>query len=298
MGPIQDSRWEQISAYTWSDLTPHQWQCFHLALFEMDAEIKAQGVLVEQCGATFEVDSELVVSGVKIVQSSVMFEAEGELIVTNTMSTNDYFTRMIRYLPKYERKSSVFKEIMKADDREFRNLEQLKNVVELNSFVDSAIESLALHEKDLRIRAGTTLKQRRAQIIARYMISFQQTTEELIRNVCRIYTDSAISLDVTDINGLWEITFVDLKGIPELHDELVLVMDILLPAHLGVGYKFIYNTWGDVRSMTWGDARELTWDEIRVYLVDGMRWSDVADVSWWDGRGSIWNEKKRIGVME
>lgn len=297
MHPIKDSRWEQISSYTWSDLTPHQWQCFHLALFEAKAEVEVSNVLVECSGATMDAGAEMDVTGVKVIQSSVIFEAQAEMIVMNTISTRDYYTDMISYLPKYERKSSTFIEIMKANDREFRNLEQLLNVVELNLFVDTANESLKWHERDLGITSNAILEQRRANIIARYMISFEQTTEELIRNVCRLYTGAEIEIAVTDVVGFWEITFVDVKGVPENYSELCEVMEIIMPAHLGMGYRFVYNTWGDVRSMTWGDARELTWDEIRVELVDGLRWSDV-DVSWWNARKYVWNEKKRVrGVI-
>ena len=186
------------------------------------------------------------------------------MIVNIVVSKRDYLSNMLDYLPWYERESQVFNSILKAYDKEFRQLEQNLEVVERNMFIDTSIEGLNLHERDLGVNNVSKLgyDQRREQISSRYRSSFNQTTEDTIKNVASAYGNGEVEISLTDIEGVYEIKFIG-KGIPNNLDGLSKALDIIIPAHLGYEYRVAFNTWGVVRDNTWGGANTMTWNDLR-----------------------------------
>lgn len=267
MNAIQESQWGQVSVYTWSDLTPHQWECFRLALMNVDTEQLASGVAVEYSNATNIVITEVHPHGVKVVQSPIIVEAKSEMVVNIVVSERDYKTEMIKSLPLYERKSGVFNEIINANDREFRNVEQQLEVVERNMFVDTAVESLTIYERDLGIEPLNLLsyKQRREQITSRNRAVFDQTTEETIKSVASAYSNGDAEVNPTDVVGVYEIKFIGAKGIPDNIEGLQKAIDIIVPAHLEFTYTYTYNPWEFIKDMTWGGVNGMTWNELRTW---------------------------------
>lgn len=265
MTAIQQNQWEQINVFTWSELSPNVWEDFRLALYESMGEMASQGVSIEQSKSTFNMVINTSSKGIKIVQASIVDTQKSEMITSIIVSKRDYKSEMLKYLPLYERKSSVFNEIINAQDREFRNVEQQLEVVERNLFIDSAIESLPIYERDLGITSINTLSydQRREQIASRNRAAFDQTTEETIKSVASAFSNGDVEVNATETAGLFEIKFVGTKGIPDNIDGLKEALDIIIPAHLGITYTFTFNAWGLVQHMTWNDATSYTWDEFR-----------------------------------
>lgn len=267
MYPIQEQQWGQVSIHTWQDLSIHQWMCFRTTLAEVITEQQSQGVKVDYSKAINEVLTEMQPQGVRVEFSPTIISATTEMIVNIVVSERDYKSTMIEYLPWYERKSVIFDAILNAYDKEFRKLEQDFQVVERNVFLDTAIESLNLHERDLGIQNVSKLRydQRREQISSRYRSSFDQTTEETIKSVAMAFSNGEVEINKTDIPGLYEIKFVGIKGIPNNLEGLKKALDIIIPAHLALTYTFTYNVWDFVSKLTWGDCLDKTWDELRVY---------------------------------
>ena len=264
MYPIQEQQWGQVNIHTWGDLSPHQWMCFRATLAEVISEQQAQGVKVDYSKTVNEVITELEVQGVRVEFSPTVMRTITEMIVNIVVSKRDYLSNMLDYLPWYERKSQVFNSILKAYDKEFRQLEQSLEVVERNMFIDTSIEGLNLHERDLGVNNVSKLgyDQRREQISSRYRSSFNQTTEDTIKNVASAYGNGEVEISLTDIEGVYEIKFIG-KGIPNNLDGLSKALDIIIPAHLGYEYRFTFNTWGFVRDKTWGGANTMTWNDLR-----------------------------------
>jgi len=267
MHAIYESEWGQAAVFTWGELTPHQWECFRLALLQSETELKTQGVTVAFSGATHEVITELQTHEVKVVLSPIIVQTTTEMITNMVVSTRDYITDMVRYLPVYERKSPVFIVVLTAYDREFRNTEQQLEIVNRNIFLDTAIETLYIYERDLGIRTINSLRydQRREQISSRYRASFDQTTEETIKSVAAAYSNGDVEINKTDVPGVYEIKFVSMKGIPNNMAGLMQALDIVLPAHLAFEYTYTYNPWDFLKDQTWGGVRRFTWDELRVW---------------------------------
>lgn len=228
--------------------------------------LEVQGVVLEYSRAFNEVITELKGQGVRVEFSPTIVSTTTEMIANIVVSKRDYKSAMMEYLPWYERKSTVFDEILNAYDKEFRRVEQDMEVVERNLFLDTAIEMLHIHERDLGIQTRKDLQydQRREQIFSRYRASFDQTTEETIKNVASAYGNGEVEINPTDVEGVYEIKFVG-KGIPNNLDGLSKALDIIIPAHLGYKYRFTFNTWGIVRDKTWGEVNTMTLDELRTW---------------------------------
>ncbi|HBJ00045.1 MAG TPA: hypothetical protein DDY89_02545 [Lysinibacillus sp.] len=270
MHAIPQSEWGQVSVFTWGELSAHQWECFRLALMITETELQTQGVSIASTGATNEVITEQLSQRVKVVQSPIIMQTRAEMITSIVVSTKDYLSDMMKYLPLYERKSNTFRTVLTADDRELRNAEQQLEIVNRNIFIDTAIEALPIYERDLGIKPNSTLRydQRREQIISRYRASFDQTTEETIKDVAAAYSNGEVEINKTNTPGVYEIKFIGTKGIPNNLEGLMQVIEIIVPAHLEFGYAYTFNVWDFVKNRTWGSVSNLTWDDIRVW--DGV----------------------------
>lgn len=171
--------------------------------------------------------------------------------------------RMIKHLPKYERTNKLIVEILRAIAIELDQLtiDTEQNYSEL--FIDTAIRALSIHERDLGIQNSVlTDKQRRDLIIAHYRATLEQTTDETIKNIAAAFSNGEVEINPTDTDGIFEIKFVGSIGIPDNMPGLMATLDIILPAHLGVIYTYVYNTWNDISHLTWDEAAVYTWDEL------------------------------------
>ena len=172
-------------------------------------------------------------------------------------------TRMIKHLPKYERTNTLIVEILRAIAIE---LDQLTTDTEQNYselFIDTAIRALSIHERDLGIQNTVlTDKQRRELIMAHYRATLEQTTDETIKNVAAAFSNGEVEINPTDVDGMFEIKFTGLVGIPDNMQGLMNTLDVILPAHLGVIYTYVFNIWNDISHKTWSELEAYTWDEL------------------------------------
>lgn len=267
MHAIPNPTWGGVSGYTWADLSVHQWECFRLALFEVESESSTTGVVIQSSGDLNIVITKQQAQGVLIVQSPVIMQSQTEMITNIVVSERDYLTDLIKHLPKYERTSNVMREVLKASDRELRNTEQKLEIVERNIFISKAIEMLPIYERDIGIENTAMLnyQQRREQIIARNIASFGQTVESTIKAVAAAFSNGEVDVNPTDIPGVYEIKFVGTKGIPNNLDGLKKSIGIIAPAHLQFDYTFTFNTWGMVANKTWDEVSGMTWNELKTW---------------------------------
>lgn len=195
-----------------------------------------------------------------MVQSPIIMQTKTEMITSVVVSTIDYLTDMMKYLPLYERKSNVFKTVLTSYDRELRNTEQELEIVNRNIFVDTAIEVLPIYERDLGIKTIGTLRydQRREQIASRNRASFDQTTKQTIKSVAAAYSNGDVDVNPTSTPGVYEIKFVGTKGIPDNLTGLMQAIEIIVPAHLQFDYAYTFNVWEFVENGTWGSVSNIT----------------------------------------
>ena len=107
-----------------------------------------------------------------------------------------------------------------------------------------------------------TTNQRRRALAALLRISGDSFTPEAINDTLAGCGLNAVA-EETGKPGYVEVYFPEVAGIPEGFDRMKEIIEEILPSHLGIEYKFWYNTWAMVRERhpTWGDAAaaDLSW---------------------------------------
>ena len=79
------------------------------------------------------------------------------------------------------------------------------------------------------------------------------------------FSNGEVEVNPTATPGLYEIKFVGTKGVPDNIDGLKEALSIIIPAHLGISYKFTYNAWNFVSGKTWGEVATQTWEDLRTW---------------------------------
>ena len=76
------------------------------------------------------------------------------------------------------------------------------------------------------------------------------------------FSNGEVEINPTDVDGMFEIKFTGLVGIPDNMQGLMNTLDVILPAHLGVIYTYVFNIWNDISHKTWSELEAYTWDEL------------------------------------
>lgn len=261
---IQEQTWDEVIKLTWSELSPHQWMDFRSTLSDTITEQQVTGMVLSTGSSTATTETILISTGVVVEHNKVLMTTRTQLITNIVVSERNYIQSMVKCMPMYERPSTIMGEIITSYDREFRALEQSLVVVNRNLFIDSAVESLPLHERDLGIETlnQLTYDQRREQIMAQYMAAFDQTTEVTIKQVASAYGNGEVDIYPTSTPGVYVIEFVGI-GIPNNLDGLKKTLSVILPAHIQIEYEFRFNTWSNINHLTWATVKDMTWEEVR-----------------------------------
>ena len=175
------------------------------------------------------------------------------------------YDNLIKSLPDYERKSKLINEILYATAVELQKLDGQSEQNYNEIFVDTAIKAIQIHAKDLGIVVGSnfTLKQQRELITAHYRASFEQTTEETIKNVASAFSNGEVEINATDSPGVFEIKFVGTVGIPDNMQGLQETIAMIVPAHLMFIYTFILNIHANLFPFTHDYLSAYTHQQIR-----------------------------------
>ena len=68
-----------------------------------------------------------------------------------------------------------------------------------------------------------------------------------------------------------QVWFPDVPGVPEGFDRLKVIIEEILPCHLGIEYLFWYLTWAQLEEKfsCWNDIeeKELEWEELQSYVT-------------------------------
>lgn len=173
---------------------------------------------------------------------------------------------MIKSLPLYERKSTVFQEIIKVEGQQFTVLHAHVNDIQSQLNVDTATWGLAFYEKELNITTdlNKSLEERRS-VVKSKMRGHGKVDAALIKLVVDAYTNGDV--EVT-FDGKINVRFVSVRGVPTNLNDVYKSVEDIKPAHLDVTYIFLYTTWDRFGSfnLTWDefDALNKTWDEVEV----------------------------------
>lgn len=112
-----------------------------------------------------------------------------------------------------------------------------------------------------------TAQQRRQALAALLRIGGDSFTPEAINDTLAGCGLNAKAVE-TDTPNYVEVYFPDVAGIPEGFEQMKAIIEEILPSHLGIEYKFWFNSWAMVgaRHHTFGKAADtgLTWYGLAV----------------------------------
>lgn len=139
-------------------------------------------------------------------------------------------SRLLEYLPQYERQSIVFQEILNAEQIEFDKLGLSVKDLEKQFFIDTATWGLAIYEKELKLpmRPNKNLEERRSIIKAK-MRGMGKVDAEMIKAIVEAYTKS-----ITNVffNRRIKITFTNEGTIFLNMKDMFNAIEEVKPAHL------------------------------------------------------------------
>lgn len=182
---------------------------------------------------------------------------------------------MITMLPPFLRLSKIIQEIIKTEDKELNNIRIDIKDLENQMFVKTATWGLKLYEKELGIRVDENkpIEERRSIVLAKMRAS-NNINEKAIQSVAENFKNGQVSLKFQD--GSIIIYFNDVKGKPKNTEDIKRAIEEIIPAHLGIKFEYIYNSWGDFLNFNWQDISKNTWGELST-LLGTSKYIQVSD---------------------
>lgn len=177
---------------------------------------------------------------------------------------------LMQQLPSYYRRSQVTKNFTDSGDFEMAAfITAVENLLK-EFFVDQAESSLSRWEVEYGIPVNASKPAEYRRSVVKSKIRGQGTiTVFLIKTTCESYSNGEVDVSEDNSNYSFKVTFVGTVGIPPNLDDLKARIEDIKPAHLVVGYEFIYMIFDDfdAYNKTWDqwDTLDLTWDEFTEY---------------------------------
>lgn len=168
---------------------------------------------------------------------------------------------MIKTLQPFMQKSQIYKEIFKSQSEQLHAREdEIKDILN-QVFLDTATWGLEIYERALLIPVDRNkpLSERRERIKAK-LRGQGKVGVDLIKSTIGSWVGGTV--DVLFEDSTIKITFVDLIGIPQNINDVMIAMEEIKPAHLAVMYTYKYNTWASVANKTWGELEQYTWGQV------------------------------------
>ena len=140
-------------------------------------------------------------------------------------------SRLLNYLPWYERESEVFKEMLRVEEIEFDKLDL--NIEDLNKqfFVDTTTWGLDIYEKELKlpIRPNKSLEERRSIVKAKWR-GTGKVDVEMIKAIISLFTDTPVEVK---FDGQINIVFEGFGNTQISNKNMLNAIEEVKPAHLG-----------------------------------------------------------------
>lgn len=154
--------------------------------------------------------------------------------------------KLIKYLPHYEQKSSVFHEILGAGELQIKAQENIINDIKKQLSIDTATWALDIFEKELGIVTpeGKKVQDRRAVIKSKWR-GVGKADTMLIKLTADAYSNGNVEVDFRD---KVHIKMTSYHGVPQNFKDLKRIMRQIVPAHLDIIYDYRYLLNKDVQN--------------------------------------------------
>ena len=184
------------------------------------------------------------------------------------MSGAEDLKQLLRPLGVYRLENSFFgaelDSVGSALDELERNLEQIQREMLPDTAREEGLERLATLFR--RRPAAEQPEQMAAALAALLRIGDDSFTLRAINNTVTGCGVDAVVEEI-DINRV-AVWFPSVRGIPAAFDRVREIVEDVLPAHIGVEYRFWYQTWGELNryALTWRTVEQqaMTWRQLEI----------------------------------
>lgn len=175
-------------------------------------------------------------------------------------------SKMIDYLPKYERNSKVINEILNSCENELNNRNIEINDIYNQLSISSATWALDVYEKSLDIKTDLSKSyEERRSVIKSKLRGTGKVDKELIKLVVDSFTNGNVDVG---FDGEIKVIFNDVKGVPPNINDVHSSIDNIKPAHLNVYYKFAYLLIKDIHN-------NMTVNELENTKINKLAFNEV-----------------------
>ncbi|WP_313429702.1 YmfQ family protein [Siminovitchia terrae] len=148
---------------------------------------------------------------------------------------------MLELIPYELRKSPQYKAIFEAEGKQFDRIEfNISDILD-QTFIDTATWGLEIQEKELGIKTelGKPIEERRSVVKSKKR-GMGTVTVDLVKSVTEAYYGGEV--EVYEIPGAYliNIKFVSSLGVPSNLTDVENSLREIIPAHLGIEFKFSY----------------------------------------------------------
>ena len=177
------------------------------------------------------------------------------------------YNELTQYVPKrYWGNDDIQKFIYEKLTNRLNWLEGIFEEIVNNAYIkDMDDESLSKLEKEFKIKPdGEMTLEDRKDFLLSILRGIGVTNVEKLKTIANTYECGDIEVIQNYSSYSIIIKFVSILGIPKRLNDLKKAIEKVIPCHLGVSYKFKYNTVYDLRQFTVEELRQYTVEELRT----------------------------------
>lgn len=182
-------------------------------------------------------------------------------------------SRLLEYLPSYEKASKVFQEILQAEQIEFNTLDLNIEDLEKQLNIDTATWGLIIYEKELGARTNLNkpLEERRSIVKSKWR-GTGKVDIALIKAIVEAYTKSKVDIF---FNGRIKIEFTNKGTITLNMGDMFNAIEEVKPAHLDYDIAMNYK---QKSSEIYIGIATLSGEEVTVYPYSPKVISSKGDI--------------------
>lgn len=140
---------------------------------------------------------------------------------------------------------------------------QLDGILEAASPLTASGDALAQAEALFPLcSAGQTLQARREALAGFWRVTQASFTKQALC-ACLCACGCGCQVEETGTPGEVEVTFPGTRGEPEGLAQMQEIIELILPCHLDIRYRFFWCTWAETEEagLLWGDLEEGSWGD-------------------------------------
>jgi Uncharacterised protein conserved in bacteria (DUF2313) len=192
---------------------------------------------------------------------------DGVSSVAAFYSDRDTYKELYDYLPRYYEEVRKVDVMVQTQSNEVTRLRELTTDLFRQFYVNTATYGLDRWETNSGLNESNRNYQERRDYVNSKLRGTGTVTKALIKAV----VDAFFECEVTENNGefIIAIKLVGKRGIPSNLADIERAINDIIPAHLGITFKFTWLPWSEVdeSGLIWNEADTFTWDDLETAFL-------------------------------